>query len=108
MTDFEIQESALALQAGGWTGDDEEQFLEDNATRPEDEQTSAADVARIFEEIRRLETLDRVQLVEMPFDKSFDGGFSLCHATGYAVRFPGESCWVYEYEGPDGTLLYSS
>ena len=55
MTDYEIQESALALQAGGWTGDDEEQFLEDNATRPEDEQASAADIERIFDAIRALE-----------------------------------------------------
>jgi len=53
---------------------------------------------------------ERRQLAEMPFDRSFDGGFSLCHATGYEVRceiapgYPDE--WWLEYEAQDGTMIY--
>lgn len=40
----------------------------------------------------------------MPFDRSFDDGFTLCHATGDEVLFEGdedspESWWI-EYEDP--------
>ena len=49
------------------------------------------------------------QLDYMPFDKSFDGGFTLCHATGYEVCFgnPNNPAdWWNEYEDRDGNLEY--
>ena len=57
-----------------------------------------------------MKILERVQLEQMPMDKSFDGGFSLCHATGYVVRcetapgYPDD--WWNEYEDQNGNLIY--
>ena len=44
------------------------------------------------------------RLKKMPFDKSFDGGFSLCHATGYEVFIGGQ--WWNEYIDAAGELQY--
>lgn len=43
---------------------------------------------------------------DMPFDKSFDGGFALCHCTGHEVcDMDGE--WWIEYRDPmTGELYY--
>lgn len=49
------------------------------------------------------------RLDHMPFDKSFDGGFSLCHATGFerCLGNPNNPAdWWNEYEDQDGNLEY--
>ncbi len=51
----------------------------------------------------------RRRLDHMPFDRSFDGGFTLCHATGYEVCFGNpnnHADWWNEYEDLDGNLEY--
>lgn len=51
----------------------------------------------------------RRKLDEMPFDRSFDGGFSLCHATGYEVCLgnpDNPADWWNEYEDSEGNLHY--
>lgn len=42
---------------------------------------------------------------DMPLDKSFDGGFTLCHCTGYEVRDE-DGEWWFEYEDSEGNLHY--
>ena len=49
------------------------------------------------------------KLDSMPFDKAFvteNGNEELCHATGYEVRFDGDSCWWNEYVDSDGKFHY--
>ena len=47
-------------------------------------------------EVRELDT--------MPMDKDFGNG--LIHATGYQVRFEGESEWWDEFQDDDGDFYY--
>ena len=55
MTDYEIREVANALMGGGWTGEDEEFFKEENAKQDEENIMSDDDIERVFTEIRRIE-----------------------------------------------------
>lgn len=51
----------------------------------------------------------RRRLDVMPFDMSFDGGFTLCHATGYEVCLgdpDNPADWWNEYEDIDGNIYY--
>lgn len=47
--------------------------------------------------------VERKELDEMPFDKSFDGEF--CHATGYKVKDE-YGFWWNEYVDSEGILCY--
>lgn len=50
---YDITEHAYHLMDGGWTGEDEAFFMEEDAKQ--DRPLDPADITRIFEEIRRLE-----------------------------------------------------
>lgn len=52
--------------------------------------------------------MTRRKLDFMPFDKGFEvnGNTEFCHATGYEVRFDGESDWWNEYVDSSGNFHY--
>ena len=54
MTDYEIREVANALIGGGWTGEDEEQFKDENLKQDEENVMCDEDIARVFHEIRKM------------------------------------------------------
>lgn len=56
MTEYEIMQTANALIGGGWTGEDEEFFREEDAKqeRPLDPN----DITKVFDKIRRIEKED--------------------------------------------------
>lgn len=56
LTDYEIRETAYALNGGGWTQDDKEQFIEENAKQDAENVLSLYDIDRIFAEIARIES----------------------------------------------------
>lgn len=61
-------------------------------------------------------TEKRISLDHMPYDMKFDtpNGEELCHATGYAVQFNGETTPIglplfwNEYEDSEGNLYYGN
>lgn len=56
MTQYEAREIAYHLIDGGWTGDDEDFFREENVKQ--EKQLTDDEISMVFNEIRKIEALE--------------------------------------------------
>ena len=56
---YDIREIALALMGGGWTSEDKDLFIEENAKQDEENILTEDEIDRIFDEIKSEEEATR-------------------------------------------------